>query len=184
VADACVTSVPGLACTIMVADCLPVLLTNRQGTRVGAAHCGWRGLAGDGTTGVLETFFESFWHDPSAGRSRAAIEKIASETIAWLGPCIGADAFEVGAEVRDAFCAADPGATVCFRARGGGKFLADLAGLARRRLQRLGVATVAGNDGSAVWCTVSQPQRFFSHRRDAVALGSTGRLAACVWLAA
>ena len=184
VADACVTSVPGLACTIMVADCLPVLLTNRQGTRVGAAHCGWRGLAGDGQIGILESFFDAFWHDPGVRRPRSAIETIASETIAWLGPCIGADAFEVGTDVRDAFCAADDAASACFRALGGGKFLADLAGLARRRLHRLGVTTVAGNDGSAAWCTYSRPERFFSHRRDAAALGSTGRLAACVWLTA
>ena len=182
VADAAVTSVPGLACTIMVADCLPVLLTDRQGTRVGAAHCGWRGLAGDGRIGVLESFFDVFWHDTGASRPRTAIESIASETIAWLGPCIGADAFEVGADVRDAFCAADAGAAACFRALGGGKFLADLAGLARRRLRRLGVTAIAGNDGSAAWCTYSRPERFFSHRRDAAALGSTGRLAACVWL--
>ena len=184
IADAAVTATPGVACTIMVADCLPVLLTNRQGNRVGAAHCGWRGLAGDGQTGVLESFFESFWHDPSASRSRDAIENIASQSVVWLGPCIGAGAFEVGAEVREAFCGADPEAAACFRSLGGGKFLANLAGLARRRLHKLGVAAIAGNDGSAAWCTASHPARFFSHRRDASALGSTGRLAACVWLSA
>ena len=184
VADACVTSAPGQACTIMVADCLPVLLSNRQGTRVGAAHAGWRGLAGEGGIGVLESVFQSFWHDPVAGWSNLAIESEASETMVWLGPCIGPDAFEVGDDVRDAFCASDAGAHRCFRTLGGDKFLADLPGLARRRLERLGITAVYGNDGSSQWCTVSHPSRYFSHRRDAGSLGSTGRLAACIWLAA
>ncbi len=182
IADAAVTATPGVACTIMVADCLPVLLTNRQGNRVGAAHCGWRGLAGQGGKGVLESVLESFWHLPSVGWSKLAIENVASQTVAWLGPCIGPEVFEVGAEVRDAFCGADAQAESCFKALGGDKFLADLQALGRQRLNRLGVTAIHGNDGSPAWCTVSHPARFFSHRRDAVRLGGSGRLAACVWL--
>ncbi len=184
VADACVASTPGLACTIMVADCLPVLLTNRQGTRVGAAHAGWRGLAGQGGRGVLESIFESFWHHPGAEWSQFAIKNKATDTLAWLGPCIGPDAFEVGAEVREAFCRADGSAEGFFSAIGGGKYLANLPGLARQRLLKLGVTAIYGNDGSSKWCTVRDPQRYFSHRRDAVPRGGSGRLAACVWLAA
>jgi copper oxidase (laccase) domain-containing protein len=99
--------------------------------------------------------------------------------MAWLGPCIGPDAFEVGAEVREEFVARDAGAAQYFKTHGEGKFLADLSGLARHRLQALGVTAIYGNDGSAPWCTVSNLSRFFSHRRDRV----SGRLAASVWLA-
>ncbi len=98
--------------------------------------------------------------------------------MAWLGPCIGPSAFEVGPEVRAAFCAHDTAAAVCFTPQRGGKFLADLAGLARHRLRAQGVTALYGNDSSAAWCTVSQPSRFFSHRRD----GVSGRFAACIWL--
>lgn len=183
IADASVTATAGVACTIMVADCLPVLLTNRQGNRVGAAHCGWRGLAGEGEKGALEAVFESFWHLPGVDWSQLAIKKEASDTLAWLGPCIGPQAFEVGVDVREAFCAADGAAASCFRPLGAGKYLADLPALARQRLSRMGITAVYGNDGGAGWCTVSNPARYFSHRRDAVARGGSGRLAACVWLA-
>jgi hypothetical protein len=183
VADACVTTAPGVACTVMVADCLPVLLADRQGRRVAAAHAGWRGLAGVGGRGVLESVFESFWLDPSVDGSKFAIESEVKEVLAWLGPCIGPRAFEVGREVREAFCATDAQAATCFVALGRGKYLADLSGLARQRLRALGVTAVYGNDGSAPWCTVSQPSRFFSHRRDSVTLGGSGRFAACIWLA-
>lgn len=100
--------------------------------------------------------------------------------LAWLGPCIGPQAFEVGAEVREAFVQDDSACNALFCALGGGKFLADLAGLARHRLQRLGfsLAHIHGNDGSAAWCTVSNPSQFFSHRRD---LGVSGRFAASIW---
>lgn len=101
--------------------------------------------------------------------------------LAWLGPCIGPQTFEVGPEVRAAFCAADADAGRHFAAQPGGKFLAHLPALARQRLAALGVAQVYGNDGSAAWCTVAQPSRFFSHRRDGGASG-TGRMAACIWL--
>lgn len=163
-ADACWTTERGVACTMMVADCLPVLLADRAGRVVGAAHCGWRGLAG----GVLEAL-----------GSQLREHAVASDMVAWLGPCIGPEAFEVGAEVRSAFTGGDPGAAVFFRPHGEGKFLADLPALARRRLAALGIAAVHGNDGSGAWCTVANASRFFSHRRDRV----SGRFAASVWLA-
>ena len=161
--DACFTDQRHLACTMLVADCLPVLFSNAAGTRVAAAHAGWRGLAGQGGHGILEETLASF--KPS-------------DVIAWLGPCIGPQAFEVGDEVRRQFVAHDPAAQAFFVARPGHKWLADLPGLARFRLAALGVSQIYGNDGSPAWCTVQQPSRFFSYRRD----GVTGRLAASVWL--
>lgn len=162
VADACATAAPGVACTIMVADCLPVLFADAAGTRVAAAHAGWRGLAG----GVLEQTLAAF--DPAAG-----------PPMAWLGPCIGPHAFEVGDDVKSAFEALSAEATSCFLPTGSpGKWWADLPGLARQRLRAAGVAQVYGNDGSDAWCTVRNPLRFFSHRRDRV----SGRFAACIWL--
>ena len=162
-ADACFTDQPGLACTVMVADCLPVLLCRADGSRVGAAHAGWRGLLGEGGFGVLE----------------AVVQALASnDLVAWLGPCIGPTAFEVGAEVHALFVQQDADYATCFSALGAGKFLADLPALARRRLQHLGVERLYGNDGSAPWCTVTNPSRFFSHRRDR---GRSGRFAASIW---
>ncbi len=181
-ADACISASPGVACTIMVADCLPVLLAHRQARVVAAAHAGWRGLAGVGGQGVLESVLDSFWQQPSVKRSESAIEKRAEETLVWLGPCIGPLAFEVGAEVRETFCATDAQAASCFRPVGSGKFLADLPALARQRLRACGVTAIYGNDSSPSWCTASHPERFFSHRRDSVALGGSGRMAACIWL--
>jgi YfiH family protein len=179
-ADGAWTAERGVACTVLVADCLPVLFTDRAGRRVAAAHAGWRGLAG----GVLEAVFQCF-RAPALtpygfdAPNSEAIE--ARDMLAWLGPCIGPQAFEVGPEVRAAFCAADADAGRHFAAQPGGKFLAHLPALARQRLAALGVAQVYGNDGSAAWCTVAQPSRFFSHRRDGGASG-TGRMAACIWL--
>ncbi len=196
-ADACVTTAAGVACTIMVADCLPVLLTHTSGTVVAAAHAGWRGLAGQGAQahqGVLETVFERFSAQvpyliaPCAINSVAIVGKpacsaVAAETLAWLGPCIGPTAFEVGGEVREAFCATDPAAAACFVPRAGhpGKFLCDLAGLARLRLQALGITRIHGNDSSAPWCTVTNASRFFSHRHGSAHGGGSGRFAACIW---
>ena len=184
-ADACVTAQRHVACTIMVADCLPVLLTNEDGTAVAAAHAGWRGLAGDasqGHKGILASFYESFSAVAGVQSSQPAIK-----TIAWLGPCIGPSAFEVGAEVKAAFEAGHADAGRFFVAKGGSKYFADLPGLARMRLQALGITQVYGNDGSAPWCTVSNFSNFFSHRRDAGpagnGFGTTGRMAACIWLA-
>ena len=181
-ADACITLQRQVACTVMVADCLPVLLTTADGAVVAAAHAGWRGLAGDRSDpGILESVYASFRALAQAGRAQSAIE-----IIAWLGPCIGPTAFEVGPEVKAAFEAVQPGAGRLFAETGqNGKYLADLPGLARLRLQALGVSRIYGNDGSAPWCTVGNPSRFFSHRRDTgVAgngLGTTGRMAACIW---
>ncbi|MDR2852747.1 MAG: peptidoglycan editing factor PgeF [Burkholderiaceae bacterium] len=161
-ADACTTMAPGLACTVLVADCLPVLLCDRTGRRVAAAHAGWRGLMG----GVIETAARAF------GRP-------ACELLAWLGPCIGPRAFEVGAQVRALLTAADEGAAACFMpASTPGKYWADLPALARRRLHALGIEAIYGNDGSDDWCTVRQSARFFSHRRDRI----SGRFAALVWI--
>ncbi len=186
-ADACITTQRQLACTIMVADCLPVLLTDRDGTVVAAAHAGWRGLAGVadfGYKGVLEAVFTAFQGAFSAvDQSIRARE--ASEIIAWLGPCIGPSAFEVGAEVKAAFEVDQADAGRFSVPIGYGKYMADLPGLARHRLQALGIKQVYGNDGSAPWCTVGNPVRFFSHRRDAGlngnGFGVTGRMAACIW---
>ena len=177
-ADACVSNVPGRVCTIMVADCLPVLLTDTAGRAVAAAHAGWRGLAG----GVIEETLESFRAAALFHQAQAAINGDANQLMAWLGPCIGPQAFEVGAEVREAFVATDAGAAACFTPHAVGKYLADLAGLARRRLAAAGVTRVYGNDGSADWCTVQQAARYFSYRRDQAPRGGTGRMAACIWL--
>ena len=166
-ADGCVTTVSHVACTMMVADCLPVLFAAEDGLAVGAAHAGWRGLAGEGGQGILESTAECL-------RREGARE---TGLLAWLGPCIGREAFEVGPEVKAAFVAHDSGARDLFEPHGNGKWLADLQGLARRRLQALGITRIYGNDGSREWCTVSNPSRFFSHRRDRV----SGRFAASVW---
>jgi len=168
-ADACCTTRAGLACTVMVADCLAVFLCDVRGEAVAVAHAGWRGLAG----GVLES---------CVGGLRARLADRRTPLLAWLGPCIGPDAFEVGDEVRQAFVATDPHAQACFRPGAiPGKWWADLAGLARRRLRSAGVEALYGNDATPAWCTVGDASRFFSHRRDAVRLGSTGRMAASIW---
>ena len=172
-ADGCVVTQRGLACTIMVADCLPVLFADTAGRAVAAAHAGWRGLAGTGGIGVIENVVHALWQALPSTPSAAA-----ARTIAWLGPCIGPQAFEVGAEVRQAFVAQHPESSVLFRPHAPGKWLADLQGLARLRLSALGITQVYGNDGSPAWCSAGNPSRFFSHRRDRV----SGRFAACVWL--
>jgi YfiH family protein len=186
-ADACWTDQPSLGCTVLVADCLPLLLATPDGRSVAAVHAGWRGLAGQGTAqgeGVLEALCAA-WPAAQHPSQRAAIQ-------VWLGPCIGPQRFEVGPEVRQAFILHDPAAVACFVplpglpalgervAAAAPKYLADLPALARQRLAALGFERVAGNDGSADWCTASQPSRFFSHRRDGARLGSSGRMAACI----
>ncbi len=172
-ADGCITRDAGVACTIMVADCLPVLLTTLQGDVVAAAHSGWRGLVGRDGHGIIESVVQSIRLVTPVDQALAA-----PEIIAWLGPCIGPQAFEVGEEVRDAFLAHDPAAQVMFAPHRPGKWLADLAGLARQRLAAAGVRQIFGNDGNAAWCTLGNPSRYFSHRRDR----RSGRMAACVWL--
>lgn len=158
-ADATITTEPGVACTILVADCLPVLLADRAGRAVGAAHAGWRGLAG----GVLEAMVAAL---RDAG---------AADPIAWLGPCIGPRRFEVGDDVRAAFGRNGERRFVAHTRKDGTPgWLADLAGLAEDRLRALGLKSISrGGD-----CTVDDDSRFFSFRRD----GVTGRLAAAVWL--
>lgn len=190
-ADACVTRQPGVACTIMVADCLPVLFANRLGTVVAAAHAGWRGLLGEpspsvsrgGPSGVLERCYQEFSVLGLKNIAHTAIKNVVNDTLVWLGPCIGPRKFEVGSEVRDAFLALTPRVVDLFEPTTGGKWLADLPGLARHRLATLGIDQIYGNDGSDAWCTASNPSRFFSHRRDHAALGGSGRMAASVWLA-
>jgi polyphenol oxidase len=178
VADACITTEKNLACTIMVADCLPVLFAHRTLPIVGAAHAGWRGLCGNAGHGVLEQFFKRFEAIALTEYAQSAHQLIANDMLVWLGPCIGPKAFEVGAEVRDAFVDADRHAAQHFKALGAEKYLADLPALARQRLQALGITQIFGNDGSDAWCTVSNRSRFFSHRRDRV----SGRMAASIWL--
>ena len=160
-ADACITQDVQVACTIMVADCLPALFTDDAGRVVAAAHAGWRGLA----AGVLEQTVRAVCAQAGVAPERVRV---------WLGPCIGPDAFEVGNDVRDAFFAEGYFKPHPLRPH---KWLADLAGLARFRLQALGVVAVAGNDSSQAWCTVSQQSRLFSYRRDS----TTGRFAVCIW---
>ncbi len=156
-ADAAITRRPGVVCSIMVADCMPVLFAARDGSVIGAAHAGWRGLA----AGVLENTVR-------------AMARAGTELLAWLGPAIGPTEFEVGAEVRDIFVAQDAQASAAFAANERGRWLCDLPALTRARLLALGVTAIAGGD----CCTVSDRARFFSHRRD----GNSGRMAALLWL--
>lgn len=170
-ADACFTFSPGVACTIMVADCLPVLLWDVQGRWVAAAHAGWRGLAGQVGEGVLE----SLWAALLARGAKPEATRV------WLGPCIGPTAFEVGPEVRAAFGPAHAQVAAAFRPASADRWWADLTALARWRLRQMGLTEPGGNDGTRPWCTVSNAALFFSHRRDAARLGSSGRMAACIW---
>jgi polyphenol oxidase len=167
-ADACITSEPQVACAIMVADCLPLLFTDDAGQVVAAAHAGWRGLA----AGVTEQTVHAMCK--KAGIAPAQVR-------VWLGPCIGPDAFEVGDDVRVAFTAqgnaSDTERYFKPHPTHADKWLADLAGIARWRLQAMGVGSVAGNDSTPEWCTVAQRSRLFSFRRD----GVTGRFAVCIW---
>jgi YfiH family protein len=156
-ADAAYARRPGTVCAVLVADCVPVFFSARDGSAVAVAHAGWRGLAG----GVLESTVE-------------ALAMPARELLVWLGPGIGPDAFEVGEDVRQAFVGRDRHARKAFRPHAAGKWLCDLFLLARQRLHALGVGAVYGGG----LCTHSDPTRFFSHRRDRL----TGRMAALAWL--
>ncbi|MBC3300519.1 peptidoglycan editing factor PgeF [Pseudomonas sp. SWRI18] len=156
-ADGSWTGTPGIACTSMTADCLPALFCNRAGTRVAAAHAGWRGLA----AGVLEATVERLDARPE-------------DVLVWLGPAIGPQAFEVGPEVREAFMQQLPACAEAFVSSGNpGKFMADIYQLARLRLAARGVTAVYGGG----LCTVTDP-RFFSYRRSS----RTGRFASLIWL--
>jgi polyphenol oxidase len=156
-ADASVTRLPGRVCVIQVADCMPVLFAARDGSAVGAAHAGWRGLAG----GVLDETVRKLAVPPQ-------------QLIAWLGPTIGQGHFEVGDDVRSAFALRDPDAASAFETNVRGRWQCDLYTLARRRLSALGVQDVFGGG----WCTYADAARFFSFRRD----GQCGRMAALVWM--
>jgi YfiH family protein len=156
-ADAAFTRRRGRVCAILTADCLPILLAAESGDLVAAAHAGWRGLAG----GMIEAAVRAL---------KVAPEKL----MAWLGPAIGPGHFEVGAEVREALLAGDPGADAAFAANARGRYMADLGALARRRLAALGVGRVYGGGQ----CTYADGNRYFSHRRD----GVTGRQATLIWL--
>lgn len=158
-ADASFSTLPGVVCAILTADCLPVLFADRGGAVVGAAHAGWRGLA----RGVLQN---------TVARMRQAG---AADIVAWLGPAIGPQRFEVGPEVRAAFADVDPAAGAAFVAQGNGKYLADIYQLARLALAGCGVRQVGGGG----LCTVSDKRRFYSYRRD----GVTGRMASLIWIA-
>ncbi|HEX7559724.1 MAG TPA: peptidoglycan editing factor PgeF, partial [Usitatibacter sp.] len=156
-ADAAVTGTPGTVGVVLTADCMPLFVADRGGTRVGVAHAGWRGMA----AGVIENVVSSLGVDPR-------------EVVAWMGPTIGPTAFEVGPEVREAFVAVDPGARDAFAPHAAGKFMADLYALARRRLARAGVREVHGGG----FCTYRETQRFFSYRR----VAESGRMGAFIWM--
>ena len=156
-ADAGFSTGAGQVCAVLTADCLPVLLCDRDGMRAAAAHAGWRGLAG----GILE-------------RSVMALDADPGKLLAWLGPAIGPLAFEVGDEVRQVFVDRHAQAAGAFSATTGGRWLADLYQLARIRLQAVGVDAVYGGG----FCTLSDQERFYSYRRD----GTTGRMASLIWL--
>lgn len=156
-ADAVTGSRRGDHCAVRTADCLPILFCARDGSEIAAAHGGWRGVR----SGIVEATID-------------ALETPASDLLAWLGPAISQENFEVGEEVREAFVGADPGADTCFRPNARGRWQADLYGLARRRLHSLGVRAVHGG----TWCTYRDARLFYSYRRD----GDTGRMVTYIHL--
>lgn len=164
-ADAAISATPGTVCAVLTADCLPVLLAASDGSAVGAAHAGWRGLA----AGVIE-------NTVLALRQTATPDV---KLLAWLGPAISVMHFEVGDDVRDAFMAASPAAAAAFRRTDNNRWHCDLYALARQRLAALGVTAVSGGEE----CTYAHAHRFFSHRRDVQhhGLASTGRMASLIW---
>ena len=156
IADASVTSCAGTVLAVLTADCLPVVFCNQDGTEIAAAHAGWRGLAG----GILEATVRAMRSPPET-------------VLAWLGPAAGPRVYEIGAEVRDAFLAHDAAADTAFSATCDGHWLVDLYALARQRLASVGVHRIYGGD----LCTISDPKRFYSHRRDQ----RTGRMATIIF---
>jgi len=155
-ADAAITRQPGVVCVVQSADCLPVILASGDGAELAIAHAGWRGLA----AGVVEATVRAMSTDPA-------------NLLAWLGPAISQPAFEIGGEVREEFLAHDPAAADCFVENECGRWQADLYGLARMRLVGAGIEQVSGGE----YCTFSEPERFFSFRRD----GACGRMASFVF---
>lgn len=158
-ADASYTTKPNIVCTVLTADCLPLLMCDRQGSCVAAVHAGWKGLA----AGVVESAIN-------------ALPVAANQLLVWLGPGIGANVYEVGSDVRDAFMQYMPEAALAFTPYKSNKWLADMYLLARQRLQKLGVLPEAIFGGD--YCTYSDSERFYSYRRD----GQTGRMANLIWL--
>jgi len=157
-ADGSIARERGVVCAVLAADCMPVLLCDRGATVVAALHAGWRGIA----AGIVEAGVRATGATPG-------------ELLAWLGPAIGPERYEVGPEVRDAILAGDPKASgAFFRAGRADRWQANLERIIRGRLAQCGVASVHGG----IWCTASDPGRFFSHRRD----GVTGRMATLIWL--
>ena len=156
-ADGVYTSRSRVVCAVLTADCLPLLLTDRDGREISAVHAGWRGLA----SGIIEQ---------AVTRMRAPAKSI----LAWMGPAIGPAAFEVGDEVRDVFVKQAAEDALAFAAGRPGHWWADIYQLARQRLNRAGVGFISGGD----YCTVADRERFFSYRRD----GVTGRMASLIWL--
>ena len=156
-ADACIARHRAAVCVVMTADCLPVLLCDTEGSVVGAVHAGWKGLA----AGVIEAAVQ-------------AMDVAPQSLMAWLGPAISQDAFEVGDEVRAMFVAAQPQASSAFIPGRSGKWFADICALARLRLNALGITQIYGGG----YCTYRDSKRFFSYRRD----GSTGRMGTFIWL--
>ncbi len=159
-ADAAVTSVPGVVLAILTADCLPVAFAARDGSEVGASHAGWRGLA----DGMLEATVD-------------AMRTPASQLLAWLGPAAGPAHYEVGEDVYRAFVDGDAGAAAAFGSTRPGHWKVDLYALARRRLQAVGLEAEAISGGQ--YCSIADPRRFYSHRRDR----RTGRMATLIWMA-
>lgn len=155
-ADAAITRNSAVVCVVQTADCLPVIFASADGAELAVAHAGWRGLA----RGVLEATVRAMSMDPA-------------DLLAWLGPAISQSAFEVGGEVREEFLAHDAAAGDCFAENERGRWQADLYGLARMRLSRVGVEQVSGGE----YCTFNEPERFFSYRRD----GACGRMASFVF---
>lgn len=155
--DAALSQTPGTVCVVMTADCLPVLFCNRNGTEVAAAHAGWRGLA----DGILENSIKQMRSAPA-------------DILAWLGPAIGPEAFEVGDEVREAFIKQQPETESAFKANDRGRWLADLYALARCRLKSVGVEAIYGGEH----CTFTDREHFYSYRRDQC----TGRMASLIWI--
>lgn len=156
-ADGAWSAQPGVVCAVLTADCLPVLLCDRVGTQVAALHAGWRGLA----AGVIEQAVSSFNSAPE-------------DLLAWLGPAIGPQSYEVGPDVKAAFTQQDPSAEIGFAPRGDGRYLADVYALARLRLTDLGITQIYGGG----FCTYTDRDRFFSFRRD----GVCGRMVSLIWL--
>ena len=160
-ADASYTGEPDQVCVVLTADCLPILICDSQGTQVAAIHAGWRGLA----NGIVENTVHAMLKNPAT----------TSDLMAWMGPAIGPEKFEVGADVYHAFTDNDPDCKPCFTPGAPGKWLANLFKLAARRLNKLGITSVFGGE----YCTHTQQDLFYSYRRDG---SSTGRMASLIWI--